>query len=76
MWICVKSIEREIELVGTGDTIKEILDVMHNDMCQDLETEDDLLDAISDEEAEFNTETMTAWSTYKNVNRDWKCFWV
>ena len=76
MWICIKTIEREMELVGSADTLNEICDVMYEDMCNDLGSEADLIDAINLEEAEFNTSDCFGWSNYLNVNRDWKCFWV
>ena len=76
MWICIKAIEREIELVGTGDTNKEICDLMYEDMVEEHDSEGELIDAINENEAEFCDSNCYGWSNVGNVNKDWKCFWV
>ena len=76
MWICVKSINREINGVGVADSKSEILDIMYADMCNELGSEGDLHTAAADEKVEINSNTMTAWSNYRNINKDWKCFLV
>ena len=74
MWICIKAIEREMELVGTRDTAPDINDLMYEDMVKEHDSEGDLIDAINNDEAEFND--YFGWSNVGNVNKDWKCFWV
>ena len=76
MWICVKAVERDLELVGVADTPTEIADVMYEDMKNDCEGETNLNALLNDNEADFNDSDLFGWCNYKNVNRDWKCFWI
>ena len=76
MWICVRATERELEMVGTADTQEEILDVMYNALVSIYPDEGTLIDDINHDEAEFCDSDMFAWSNYRNIDRDWKCFWV
>ena len=75
MWICVRSIDREIELVGTEDTKEEICKVMLDDIYGYF-TEAEFTDDIAHDDAEYNDSDLFAWSNAHNINYDWKCFWI
>lgn len=76
MWICVKAVEREIEILGTADTKEEILEIMYDDLAGIYPDVNTLNEDIEYDQAEYCDSDMYAWSNYKNVNSDWKCFWV
>ena len=76
MWVCVKSINRDIQLVGIGDTKEEILGVMYEDFSSVYPSEEIMNNDINHDNAEFCDSDCFAWSNYRDINRDWKCFWV
>ena len=80
MWICIRVIDREIEMLGTADTREEIFALMYNDMAKENEGEERLRKMIEDERAEISDDPCFGWSNpvYRcdMEEKDWKCFWI
>ena len=76
MWICVRSIERDMDIVGYADTKEDILQDMYKSFVNTYPDGGTAIDEIKAGHAEFCASELTAWSNYRNTNYDWKCFWI
>jgi hypothetical protein len=76
MWICVRCIERDMDILETTDNKAEIFDLMYKDMCIFARGEGNLIDLINSDNAELSDDLPFGWMNHKGCNYDWKCFWI
>ncbi len=74
MYICIRVIDRDIEIMNTEDDEHILQDEMYEDMCSIVGSEGELIDMIENNEAVLNK--FSGSMTYKGGHYDWKILWV